>query len=469
MSHDRKVIHEVLAWGLAGLLVAVLFLGAVFAHPLLVAAGLEVTGAPTTISPSQTASVAPVATEVELVDEAAAAGDGVMPDGAVLQSRLAKLDVAALGAEQQPATVSYVVLDAITGDVITEQGSQRLLIPASNTKVLTAAAVMSKLDANQRFPTRVLSPSPGTIVLVGGGDPLLRAEPAKGYPQAASLRELATATAAALTESGQRQVKLQFDASLFADPGWNTAWPAKYRDQVTQISALWADEGRDETRVRSQTPALQAAKIFAKQLTEAGITVTAEPTPGKGSGTELARVESPPLHVIVDQALLRSNNSFTEVLGFQLALAAGRPATFNDSVTTIRETLAEQGLWPEGTTIRDASGLSRENRVSARALADVVLRIASDPKLSILLDSLPAAGVTGTLHQRFDADLADPARGMAHAKSGTLSGVSTLAGVTVTADGRQVVFAVMINDAPNGWLNKQWADQAVGIISGCGC
>ncbi|NHB85446.1 hypothetical protein G7085_14715 [Tessaracoccus sp. HDW20] len=58
---------------------------------------------------------------------------------------------------------------------------------------------------------------------------------------------------------------------------------------------------------------------------------------------------------------------------------------------------------------------------------------------------------------------------MARAKTGTLSLVSTLAGTTLTADGRQVSFAFVINGPPDGWAAKVWADQATGVVASCGC
>ena len=95
--------------------------------------------------------------------------------------------------------------------------------------------------------------------------------------------------------------------------------------------------------------------------------------------------------------------------------------------------------------------------------------MASEPRLSVILDGLPTAGVTGTLADRFADDVSSPARGVARAKTGTLSFVSTLAGTTLTADGRLVAFAFIINGPPNGWAARVWADQAAGVVAACGC
>lgn len=298
---------------------------------------------------------------------------------------------------------------------------------------------------------------------------MLTSTPAESYPQQASLQELATLTTAALQEAGQTSVSLAFDDSLFTDSGWNETWPANYRDQVTQISALWVDEGREPTGGRSRTPARSAATLFAEQLTAGGITVTGEPVPATGSGTELARVESEPLHVLSEQMMLRSNNSFAEVLALQLAAATGHPTTFAGATSAIEEQLRELGLWTEGAVLRDASGLSRSNLVSAAMLALSVGRAVDDPALSVILDGLPVAGVTGTLAGRFNDDLSRPARGVAKAKTGTLTRVASLAGTTTTADGRSLAFAFLTNGSTNGWAAKVWADQGVGVVTSCGC
>ncbi|MFV0430313.1 MAG: D-alanyl-D-alanine carboxypeptidase/D-alanyl-D-alanine-endopeptidase [Arachnia sp.] len=475
MSAEQPAPRRTRAWVLVAVVVALGLVGAVAFRPVALLTGAIVTGAPTTIAPEMfdpppTPSVTP-AIGNGLAAEAPQAPAGTAPDPATLQARLDGLDTARLTASDQPVTSAFVVLDAADGTSLAATNAEVSLIPASNTKLLTATAVMNAFDGSERFSTKVVQPDPTSIVLVGGGDPLLTTEPvaADTYPQPASLRELAQLTAEALQATGDQSVTLGYDATWFTGPGWNPSWPSKYRDQVTPITALWADEGRDGNGARSQDPAAAAAASFAAQLTELGITVTAPPQPVTGSGPELAAVESLPVHVLVEQAVLRSNNSFTEVLGFQLALATGHPATFAGSAAAIREQLAGLGIWAEGAVLHDASGLSRANLVSAGLLADVMRYVVSEPRLSGVLDGLPVAGVTGTLADRFNDEISQPARGIARAKTGTLSGVASLAGVSLTADGREVVFAFITNGSPDGWAAKVWSDQGAGIITGCGC
>lgn len=468
-------------WIIAGVLAAVLlsggFLLTVFRAEAAAFAGLTREGTPSTVAPSLFDPPSATPTPLDpagtgLIGAAPLPSQGSAPQRKVLEAKLNALDTSKLvGVNGAAPTLAYEVLDVATGDVVASKGAATPLMPASNTKLLTMLAVMHALDGAQGFATTVVQPEPGRIVLVGGGDPMLLSVPAKegAYPQPATTQELAAATAAALKGAGITSVTLGYDASWFQEPGWNATWPGNYRDQVTQLSALWVDEGRLAAGGRSRTPALDAARTFAAQLTAQGITVTAEPTAMTGTGSEVARVESLPVHVLAETAMNRSNNSFTEILGLQLARHTGEPTTFAGSVSAIRAQLEDLGVWDEGTVLHDASGLSRSNLVTANMLAKAILLLDSDPRLSVLLDGLPTAGVTGTLAERFTDDISRPARGVARAKTGTLSLVSTLAGTTLTADGRLVAFAFMVNGPPDGWAAKVWADQATGVVTSCGC
>lgn len=474
MMFSRRGSLTVVALAVACGVVAVALLAAWLWRPMMVATGVEVTGAPTTVAPSLFDP--PPTPEIEppigagLIGPAGSPTGGQEPERAVLAARLAGLDTSALAAGAEQLQLGYQVVDVVSGEVVAASGEDLAMIPASTTKLLTVTAAMAVLDGTERFATRVVQPEPGRIVLVGGGDPMLVSVPPEEgtYPSPPSLQELAALTAARLAASGQTDVTLEYDESLFSG-GWNETWPSNYRDQVTTISALWADEGRDATHARSREPALLAAATFASQLGVAGITVDAVPVPGVGAGEELARVESLPAHVLSEQAMLRSNNSFTEILGRQVAVRTGHPGTFDGAVTAIQEQLTELGLWDSGAVLHDASGLSRSNRVTPGMLAEVMRHVATEPRLSVILDGLPVAGVSGTLADRFSDPVSAPARGVARAKTGTLSFVSSLAGVTVTRDGRELAFAFVTNGSSDGWAAKVWADQGTGVVSGCGC
>lgn len=470
MSHPWRSIA---AWLFIGLVLALAFVVAVFHSAILTPLGLERAGAATTVPPTLFDAPSPSATPSPsgVVQPAGTGGEGKLPDRSTLESKIGAQDLAKLAAgvpEGGSLVTAYEVRDAATGEVVAASNPDQMLIPASNTKLLTMVAVMNAFDGNERFTTRVVSPAAGQIVLVGGGDPLLSSVPNGAYPGHASLQELAEATAAKLKEQGTTSVTLGFDASLFQE-SWAGTWPSNYHDQVTTLSALWVDEGRDANKVRSQQPAVDAANLFASQLGAAGITVSGTPAAASASGGEVASVQSAPVHAIAEVAMQASNNSFTEVLGMQLAIKSGQPATFAGSAASVQQQLTALGIWTDGAVLHDASGLTRENRVSAAMLSSAVRHIMTTPKLSVIMDGFPVAGVSGSLSDRFEDDIARPARGIARAKTGTLSLVATLAGTTVTADGRELAYAFMTNGSTDGWAARVWADDSVGIVTGCGC
>lgn len=91
--------------------------------------------------------------------------------------------------------------------------------------------------------------------------------------------------------------------------------------------------------------------------------------------------------------------------------------------------------------VKDGSGLSHENRVSAKLLGDLLFKIYKDPRFAGVIESLPDGGVNGTLNERF-VETAPNAVGLVHAKTGTLNGTVTLAGY-IEAQDREYIFVVL--------------------------
>ena len=105
----------------------------------------------------------------------------------------------------------------------------------------------------------------------------------------------------------------------------------------------------------------------------------------------------------------------------------------------------------KGVLVFDGSGLSPRNRIAPEALARLVAVAASpaNPALHPIVSGMPVAGFSGTLGHRFGK--IHSAYGLIRAKTGTLDGVNTLAGMTTTRSGRLVTFAFMADDVPPGW------------------
>lgn len=388
-------------------------------------------------------------------------------DAAALASRIGALPREGLG------DVAALVVDARTGAELYRSGSG-VRTPASSLKVLSGLVALDVLGPERRFVTGTHLSADGRLVLRGGGDPLLAGVQREGYPHLATLADLATATANALRTRGVTSVPLGYDATLFAGPGWNPAWPEVFRRSVAPVSALTVDHARPSLAPdafdRHPDPAAFAAQRFAEQLQAAGITVTgvaATVTPA--DAVELARVESLPVGVLVERALTDSDNDAAETLLWHTALARGRPATPTDAAAVLAQELAARGLWSEGMAVQDGAGIPIGNQVTPDALVGAVRLAIENPRLRAVATGLPVAGVSGTLTGRFVQDDALAARGVVRAKTGTIQGVNTLTGYTVTAGGQPVAFAFMTSGGAGQTSARAWLDRVSAALASCGC
>lgn len=365
-------------------------------------------------------------------------------------------------------TTSVAILSA-DGTLLLDQGAASPMTPASSLKVLTSAAAISLLGSDHVFTTKVVD-APGGIVLVGGGDPYLRGTGPSTYPQRASIVDLAATTAATLTAAGRTSVTLTYDASLFTGDGWNPQWLPGYREFASATSALWIDEGI-VNGIHSLTPAADAAATFANLLRERGVAVTTVAAGTAPAGaTELAKVTSAPLDLIVQQLLLHSDNDATEVLFRHVALASGTTGGIAEAQAAVTTQLQALKLWSDGMHIEDGSGLSRTNLASASALAGAIHLGSVDPRFRALIQGLPTAAGDGTLSSRYDDPVTEgAARGEVRAKTGTLTGVHTLTGTTQTKDGDVVTFAFMTNAVTDDWAARDWLEKATAAVASCGC
>jgi serine-type D-Ala-D-Ala carboxypeptidase/endopeptidase (penicillin-binding protein 4) len=417
------------------------------------------------------------------------AGTSPLPTASGLRSALAgPLGAAALGPR-----VSAVVADAATGRVLLSRDGAQLQTPASTTKLVTSAAALAVLGPDATFTTKVVrGATPGRVVLVGGGDPVLavRPYPAPDYPQPATLAGLAAATAQKLKAQGRRTVSVGYDTSLYSGPELAPGWPQAYvsTGNVTPIAALEVDQGRltaggapedsdDPYNLRARTtdPAAMAAASFATLLAADGIHVTgsAVPQTAPARAASLASVSSPPLSAIVEQMLEESNNVIAENLARQVAVKTGHPASYSGAaaaVTAELRTLGVQG----GLHLVDGSGLSPQDAIAPATLVKVLGLAATRPRMRALLAGLPVAGFSGTLQggESVFSDIDGAALGAVRAKTGNLSTVTTLAGMVTDASGRTLEFAFMADQIPSAASLKTAADaidEAATALANCGC
>lgn len=367
------------------------------------------------------------------------------------------------------------VVDVAAGRRLFGEKPDQAATPASTVKLATAVAALTRLGADHRIDTGVVLAGPARIVLVGGGDPTLTARASAPGPgdRPASLRDLAAATARALKQRKLTTVALGYDTSAYAGPVEHPIGP---NENIAPVTALMTDEGRLDdsdhgTAPRATDPAGDAARAFAGLLRGQGITVKGDPAQAHAPAKpeRIAAVHSLPLSALVERMLTYSDNDIAEALARQTARAAHRPASFDGAAAAVRATLAAQHLPLAGAVFEDGSGLDRDDKVSANLLSRLLLLAAAPdrPELRPVVTGLPVAAFTGTLSGRY-ADEAAGA-GTVRAKTGTLTGVNTLAGTVVDADGRLLAFAFMTTGTTDPAAAQKALDRMASTLANCGC
>lgn len=350
--------------------------------------------------------------------------------------------------------VRHVATDATVAD----DGADERQIPASTMKVVTAATALTALGEDHRFATRVVAGrGAGRIILVGGGDPLLSRD---------ELTDLAVRTARKLRQADIRSVRVDVDDYLFPQPsdaaGWAPGDRPTYAAAVRPL-ALLGEYSNDTVA--------SAWAVFVQGLRSGGIEAkTGARTVAPERARRISVIRPNTLRQAIDVMLRVSENNVAEVLFRQVALARGYPATWSGASAAAKEVLRELGLATWRLRLVDGSGLSGRNRLTAASLTELLDVALGAPALDALIDGLPVAGRTGTLINRFAAPPASCARGDVAAKTGSLTGVSTLAGVTRGADGQWRSFAVMVNRRPPAYPTSATSlaiDTIAAVVRGC--
>ncbi|AZA08444.1 D-alanyl-D-alanine carboxypeptidase/D-alanyl-D-alanine endopeptidase [Corynebacterium pseudopelargi] len=332
--------------------------------------------------------------------------------------------VAKLAQDSALGSFGLSIVDVSTGEVLFESNAQEAMVPASSTKMLTAAAALLKLGPDDVIETKVLKTGEDSIVIEGSGDVWFNTE-----------RIVALAT--------QIQQQMPTVNSVLVDtsawpgekilPGWN---PEDIDGgYVAPLESLMINQGRVGASSgdvpRSHNPALDVAKTLAQTLGAGtfGYTDAAE-------GEVIATSQSPALDTRISAMMEDSDNVMAEAIARELDPAAPQAATL--------EVLSEAGMDISGVQLVDNCGLSLDNRIPARLLSQIATEAAGGEQLRPLLATLPIAGANGTLADRFGGL---DGRGWVRAKTGTLTKVAALAGVVPSESGHMISFGMISNGA----------------------
>ncbi|MFP5335317.1 MAG: D-alanyl-D-alanine carboxypeptidase/D-alanyl-D-alanine-endopeptidase [Actinomycetes bacterium] len=373
------------------------------------------------------------------------------------------------------------VVDLLTGEVLLDVEAAVAREPASTAKLLTGAAALRRVGPQATLATRaVTGVTPDEVVLVAGGDVLLAAgvgdeTAARGH---AGLADLAQQTAQALAAAGRSTVAVHVDDSLFSGPPTARGWSAADVDLgfVAPVTALAVDAGRleDENYApRADDPSLAAAETFAALLGDHGVRVVGDVVRAAAPPAPevLGEVHSAPVADVVRYMLASSDNTVAEALARLVAVEVGRPATFADGAGAVLDEVAALGVDVRGAVLADGSGLAEGSALAPALLTELLTAAASaeHEELRSLVTGLPVAGLDGTLLERFAGDGAAAGVGTVRAKTGSLSGVTTLAGTVTTLDGRVLAFAVLADDVPGTAASREVVDRIASTLAACGC
>ena len=408
------------------------------------------------------------------------------PSAALAARRIPTCSINDLALDPALGSFSGIVMDPISGEVVFSRLGEVGIAPASVMKVITASAALTTLGPDATFTTSVVaSPDAETVVLVGGGDSTLsaRAPGAESvYVGSPTLADLAEQTIASWSEGLEEGTKvaiteLVVDASLW-DPedSWDSTWStnAKSSGFISEVTALQVDGDRRDPAFalspRTNDPVARAASAFVSALRVAGNTSRFVNISYGIAGPDarvLASVESRPVSELVTYMLKESDNTLAEMLARHVSLATGLEGTSESIGQALTGSLAPYGLDSELATIRDGSGLSPENLVTPWYVGQLLVEAyRSETELSLIPDALPLAGVDGSLDDRFTGANAI-AQAQVRAKTGSITGVRSLAGFVTGEDGADLVFAFFaVGDV--GDAAKMAIDTVVTGVYSCG-
>jgi len=402
-----------------------------------------------------------------------------------------------------------------TAETLFSINADEPMTPASNQKLLTAAAALAKLGSGFRFTTAICL-SGKDIVLLGDGDPML-GDPRRAAATGQSIYRHVDLWAAAIRR--KTGAKLAGDILVvrrvkkFRHPDWpksqyvssdcapvaslnfhNNCYDVTFRVAgdttqavvtpqssfirvVSRLSPgephLWSlSSASDESSVTIRgtvkattdpysapvsNPPLLLGRVLADRIVRAGVAFdgkvrTVESDDVKWDEAVALHETTTPLSIAMRRANKRSLNMAAECIF--LRLGSGEWDRSANVVASILR--AEYGLDERSFVVRDGGGLSRRNRISAAAMTKLLAVALRRKDAEVFLESLPISGLDGTLKRR----LTDPScRRRVLAKTGSLAGVSCLSGYVLDGAGEPAVaFSVLVNRTRNTWRAKALQD-----------
>lgn len=357
---------------------------------------------------------------------------GVVPAGAALS--VASIPAAFDELLKSPAlsNPAMILIDGTTGEIVYERNAYSQRKPASVMKILSGVATLKFLDSQSRFTTDIsLGAENKTLVIKGSYDPWISLSHSVARKmQRESLPYLAFNSMSAIRQANGGSLK-----------NITVLYSGLYSQDVANFKSFWAKRGfKPKLEEVSNDETLSTAEIF------------------------VVGDSSPPLSQILDFTLKWSDNLLADRLARLAARAAGYPFSTQGVRETFSQILTEFEIDPSKLVVVDASGLSKQNRITAQIIGQLLYRIRKDETYDLLYNSLPVGGVSGTLRSRF-LTTAPNAIGLVRAKTGTLNGTVTLAGYVESTEG-EYIFVTLADEIPRGTRAEGKARAAIDRLLG---
>ena len=375
--------------------------------------------------------------------------DSVSPEQQSLpwpQSVVAGIDNLLKSDMFETSQVGMMVYDLDADSAIYCHNERQLMRPASTMKLLTAITAIDKLGGSYQFKTDLCYTGEvtdgtlsGNIYCVGGFDPRFNIDDMRAFVE--SIRKMGVDTI---------RGTIYADKSMKDEAQYGEGWC--WDDDNPILSPLLV--GRKDVFIDR----------FVQELREAGIVVDA--FTGQGRKPDDAFCICRRFHTI-DQVLMRmlkeSDNLYAESMFYQIGAASGsQPATAHSARSVMNRRIEKVGLDPKRYNIADGSGLSLYNYVTAELEVRLLRYAFKNNNIYLHLHpSLPQAGTDGTLRKRMTSPFT---QGNVYAKTGTLSGISSLAGYCTAANGHRLAFAIINQGLLHGRNGRSFQDRVCTIL-----
>lgn len=346
----------------------------------------------------------------------------------------------------ETSQVGMMVYDLDADSAIYCHNERQLMRPASTMKLLTAITAIDKLGGSYQFKTDLCYTGEvtdgtlsGNIYCVGGFDPRFNIDDMRAFVE--SIRKMGVDTI---------RGNIYADKSMKDEAQYGEGWC--WDDDNPILSPLLV--GRKDVFIDR----------FVHELREAGIVVDA--FTGQGRKPDDAFCICRRFHTI-DQVLMRmlkeSDNLYAESMFYQIGAASGsQPATAHSARSVMNRLIEKVGLNPKRYNIADGSGLSLYNYVTAELEVRLLRYAFKNNNIYLHLHpSLPQAGTDGTLRKRMTSPFT---QGNVYAKTGTLSGISSLAGYCTAANGHRLAFAIINQGLLHGRNGRSFQDRVCTIL-----